>query len=61
MNTDMDTSLTNRLVRRRINKNVERARQALKNKYLGSSKRRVMVFDNNCIFRPRISQSELCF
>ena len=33
----------------------------VKNKYLESYKRRVMVVDNNCIFRRRISQSELCF
>ena len=35
-------------------------RQAVKNKYLEALKRRVMIFDNNFIFRRWIS-SELCF
>ena len=35
--------------------------QCWRNKYLESSRRRVMVFDNNYFFRRRISQSELCF
>ena len=38
-----------------------KTRQAVKSKYLESSKRRVLVLHNNCIFRRRISQSVLCF
>ena len=30
-------------------------------KWRRKSKQRVMVFDNNCIFRRRISQNKLCF